>query len=331
MQKTIALNDIKNLGLFLQVKAKNSLNQISEFLINKGYARQSNANNVGEFAVRGGIIDVVMQQAGDLIGYRIDFFGDEIESIKIFDPISQISQESVKNFEILPISEVLLNQKTIENFRQKYRQKFGASIDDQFYQAISEGRTFDGVEHWLPMFYQENLISFFEYLKNPLIFFDEKIYNLTQEREILIRENYQSRLQEKNHKNSIIYNAIEPDSLYFSASEIAQQIAQKIHIEFQTFDSTKIDNSNQRIIDLEFKNIPDFALASRTNKQDVIELLKNFLQNYSTKKVAIAVLSEGFKDRLGRLLLDYNLALNDVENFVDFQKIKFGKICNIED
>ena len=328
MQKTIALNDIKNLGLFLQVKAKNSLNQISEFLINKGYTRQSNANSVGEFAVRGGIIDVVMQQAGDLIGYRIDFFGDEIESIKIFDPISQISQESVKNFEILPISEVLLNQKTIENFRQKYRQKFGASIDDQFYQAISEGRSFDGVEHWLPMFYQENLVSFFEYLKNPLIFFDEKIYNLSQERENLIHENYQARLQEKNHKNSTIYNAIEPNSLYFSASEISGQIAEKINIEFQTFESVKNDNSQRRIIDLEFKNIPDFALASRTNKQDVIELLKNFLQNYSTKKVAIAVLSEGFKDRLSRILLDYNLSLNNLDNFVEFQKIKFGKIAS---
>ena len=328
MQKTIALNDIKNLGLFLQVKAKNSLNQICEFLINKGYTRQSNANGVGEFAVRGGIIDVVMQQAGDLIGYRIDFFGDEIESIKIFDPISQISQESVKSFEILPISEVLLNQKTIENFRQKYRQKFGASIDDQFYQAISEGRTFDGVEHWLSMFYQENLISFFEYLKNPVIFFDEKIYNLSEEREALIQEYYKARLDEKSHKNSTIYNAVEPNSLYFSASEIAQQISQKTHIEFQTFDCNKTNNSDQRIIDLEFKNVPDFALASRTNKQDVVELLKNFLQNYSTKKVAIAVLSEGFKDRFARILQDYNLALNNLDNFLDFQKIKFGKIAS---
>lgn len=333
-QKVIPKNFIHNLGLLLQVKSKISLNQISEFLINKGYTRQTNANNIGEFAVRGGIIDIVTQQAGDIIGYRIDFFGTEIESIKIFDPISQISQENVKSFEILPTSEVQLNNKNIEIFRQKYRTFFGASIDDQFYQAISEGRTFDGMEHWLPLFYEQDLENLLCYLNKPVIFYDIKILATISEREKQIFEYYQARLQDqknnnKNYGNSSFYNPIHPNLFYLTSDELQKIINENINIRFNIFDkATNNKDNNLRNLDLEFKSVPDFGLASRTNKQDVIEILKNFLQNYHQKKVAIAVLSEGFRDRLNRILQDYNLSLTSTEKFNDFINIKFGKIGN---
>ena len=191
LQKTVAPRQIKDLGLYLNVGTKISLTQIADFLVSKGYSREACANNVGEFAVRGGIVDIVMQQAADLIGYRVDFFGDVVETIKVFDPITQITQEQVKNLEILPASEVIMSKKTVENFRQKYRQTFGAAIDDQLYSAISEMRTYHGMEHWLPFFYEENLVSFFDYLQKPVVFFDEKIFDFARRKNELITEYYQ--------------------------------------------------------------------------------------------------------------------------------------------
>jgi transcription-repair coupling factor (superfamily II helicase)/very-short-patch-repair endonuclease len=273
LQKTVAPSQIKNLGLYLQVGTKIALTQISEVLVSKGYCREACANNVGEFAVRGGIVDVVMQSAIDLIGYRIDFFGDVIESIKVFDPITQITQEAVKALEILPTSEVILGQKTVENFRKKYRQDFGASIDDQLYGAISEMRTYSGMEHWLPFFYEENLVGMQDYLINPTIFLNDKIFTSAKKREELVSEYYQARVAERKIRDGAIYNPIAPELLYFSADELQKNLEKNTLIRFNQFE---VLEKNSRILDLEFKPVPDFALAGRTNQRDPIDLMKEF-------------------------------------------------------
>jgi transcription-repair coupling factor (superfamily II helicase) len=361
-QKTVAPSQIKNLGLFLQVGTKISLIQISEFLIAKGYSREACANNVGEFAVRGGIVDIVMQQAADLIGYRVDFFGDEIESIKVFDPLTQITQESVKSLQILPASEVIISKKTVENFRQKYRENFGASLDDQLYAAISESRSYAGMEHWLPFFYEENLVGFFEYLKNPTIFFDSEIFDLAKKRQELIDEYYQARVVERKIQEGVIYNPIEPQLLYFSAAEITEILKKNITIRFEKFETSE---KNKRILDLEIKPVPDFALAGRTNQKDPIELMKSFILGEPTLKkgeetrsglggfnsdaklstqtnhpnqlhsqlshplfqrgLIVACLTESFKDRLEKLFFDYGIPCQEIKNFTELKNVKAGK------
>lgn len=320
LQKTIPATQINDLGLYLQIGSKISLDQITQFLTAKGYSREDCANNVGEFAVRGGIIDIVMQQAMDLIGYRIDFFGNEVESIKIFDPITQITQEAVNSLEILPASEVIMSKKTVESFRHKYRADFGASIDDQLYGAISESRTYSGMEHWLPFFYEENLVSFFDYLKKPVTFFSDKIFSFSKHRQELINEYYQARLDEMKIKDGTIYNPIKPDLLYFSAEEFKENIEKTISVEFKQFDS---EEKNKRILDLEIKPVPDFALAGRTNQKDPIELLKEFID--TQKKLALACLSESFKERISKIFPDYQIPTQEIENFADLKNVKTGK------
>ena len=323
LQKTIAPKQINDLGLYLQVGSKISLPQISEFLVAKGYSRQACANNIGEFAVRGGIIDIVMQQAADLIGYRIDFFGNDVESIKVFDPVTQITNEAVKSLEILPASEVIMSKKTVENFRQKYRQNFGAAIDDQLYSAISEMRGYSGMEHWLPFFYEESLVSFFDYLQNPTVFLGDKIFDLAKSRGELISEYYQARVAETKIRNNSIYNPTSPDLLYFSAEEFFKNLEKTTTIEFHQFDSNKKD---ARILDLEIRPIPDFALAGRTNSRDPIELMNEFiLAQKSTERVVIPCLTEAFRDRITKIFFDYGIATQEIQNFAEIKKIKAGK------
>ena len=335
LQKTLPSVEITSLGLYLKVGLKISLNQIAEFLVLKGYSRQICANNISEFALRGGIIDIVMQLASDLIGYRIDFLGDEIESIKVFDPLTQITQENVKELEILPASEVIISKKTIENFRHKYRDNFGAAIDDQLYGAISEGRTYHGMEHWLPFFFANELGSFCNYLKNPAIFFSDRIFDLAKKREELINEYYKSRVDGKKESklSGNPYNPISPELLYFSLEQLNIELAKHITIEFKQFDAI---DKNQRILDLEIKSVPDFALAGRSNARDPIDLMKEFILNPQGKegqkenpealrKLMIACLSEGFKERLSKILIDYGIACEEVRNFSDIKNAKTGK------
>ena len=326
-QKIINPQNLKNLGIKLHVKSQYSLQDIVSFLIDNGYVRQSCANNVGEFAVRGGIIDIVMQQAGDIIGYRLDFFGLEIESIKIFNPITQISEEHVKSFEILPTCEILLNQNSLETFRQKYRKFFLNGHDDHYYQAVIGKRTFHGIENWLPLFYENDLVSIVDYLQQPVIFLASKIINLDLQRDKIINEYYHERLTEKKHKSSEYIAALPCENLYFNHQWLMELLSNSTYFELhdKSLDSAK--NQYQRTIDLEFKSVPDFVVAAKANKKDPLILLQEYLHNYQHQKAVIAVLNEGFKDRLLKILHDYNFTIDLIKNFSDFNHLKTGKIA----
>ncbi len=115
----------------------------------------------GEFAIRGGIIDIV--PSGMAQGIRIDLFGDDIESIKPYDPLTQITQGTLEAVMLYPMSEVLLNDATIEHFREAYRDLFGAvHKDDPLYESVSQASGYSGMEHWLPLFY-ERVETLFDY------------------------------------------------------------------------------------------------------------------------------------------------------------------------
>lgn len=313
LQKTLPPAELKNYGLQIRSKSKISTTQICDFLVTSGYNRSASANSAGEFAVRGGIVDFVCEKASDLIGYRIDFFGDEVETIRAFDPLTQITQETLKEIEILPTSEVVLNDKTVDNFRKNYRQNFGATIDDQLYSAISEKRSYAGMEHWLPFFYNENLASLFDYFPDAVLFFNQKIFPIIKQRHELIEQYYQARIDDKKfHKNSNPYNPIKPQELFFLEEEFREKLNKKTKISFNNFDSNNLD---QRIFDLEIKPIPDFALASKTNQQSPFTLFKNYFPFDNNKKIAIACFSDIERSQINRILSDYEINSIPLDNF----------------
>ena len=124
----------------------------------------------GEFAVRGSIFDVM--PAGENEGFRLDWFGDDVESIKRFDPMTQITTAPAGRFTLTPTSEVLLSDATISNFRTRYRELFGAvKKDDTLYEAISQNTAHSGMEHFLPLFY-ERTDTIFDYTEGAQIMLD---------------------------------------------------------------------------------------------------------------------------------------------------------------
>ncbi len=133
-----------------------------------GYQRADTVAEHGEYAVRGSLIDVF--PAGEELALRLDFFGDEIDSVRRFDPADQRSTDKTEAFTLMPASEALLDVETIKRFRSRYREQFGATAtQDPLYQALSEGRRMAGMEHWLPLL-EERLEDLFDHLgENDLI------------------------------------------------------------------------------------------------------------------------------------------------------------------
>src|SRR5690606_9247495 len=120
------------------------------FAVN-GYVRASTVSEKGEFAIRGGVIDVFPPGAEEPV--RLDLFGDTLESIRGFDPETQRSTRQLKAVALLPVSEALLDKDTIARFRKGYVEAFGSPGDDALYAAVSEGSRRAGLEHWLPLLY----------------------------------------------------------------------------------------------------------------------------------------------------------------------------------
>src|SRR5439155_8317958 len=126
-----------------------ALDRLQSFFRNNGYTRTETVREPGEFAIRGGIVD--LYPAGAATPVRLDFFGDTLESLRGFDPLTQRSAGSLDNFVLRPVSEILLDDTAISRFRSRYREAFGAvGSDDPLYEGVSAGRRQAGMEHWLP-------------------------------------------------------------------------------------------------------------------------------------------------------------------------------------
>ena len=135
-------------SLDLKVNGTIQPEQLAQFLEANGYGRAGTVMEPGEYAMRGGIIDLF--PAGEPDPVRLDLFGDTIESIRVFDPSSQRSGDRRQRLTLRPVSEVPLGREAIARFRSAWRDLFGQpAADDPIYHSISDGRRHPGMEHWV--------------------------------------------------------------------------------------------------------------------------------------------------------------------------------------
>ncbi|OYU72190.1 MAG: hypothetical protein CFE32_24485, partial [Alphaproteobacteria bacterium PA3] len=150
-QRVLTPFRIRQLTAHLAPGARIDRDKLAELLQANGYVRTDTVADAGEFAVRGGLVDLF--PSGMPHGLRLDFFGDEIETVRTFDPSDQrTTGRADEGFTLLPASEALLDEDGIKRFRTRYRDLFGATATgDPLYQAVSEGRRLAGMDHWLPL------------------------------------------------------------------------------------------------------------------------------------------------------------------------------------
>ena len=159
-----------------------------------GYQRTDSVAEQGEYAVRGSLIDLF--PPGERQALRLDFFGDEIETLRRFDPADQRSTGAAEAFMLMPASEALLDEGSIKRFRERYREMFGATATgDPLYQAVSDGRRLAGMEHWLPLF-EEKLATGFDYLgENDIVLRDAGVDGALDGRFESLDDYYQNRVR----------------------------------------------------------------------------------------------------------------------------------------
>lgn len=294
-------------------------------LIRSGYMRSASANEAGEFAVRGSIIDII--PSGSEEGLRLDFFGDELESIRSFDVMTQISGKKRSSIALMPASEVVMDEETIGRFRDKYRELFGhVAGDDPLYDAISEGRHYPGMEHWLPLFYT-HLDTLFDYLPDCVVGFDHLAIEARDERLALIADYYDARkgTQDDAFSGSDSYKPLATQLLYLDAMEWDMRLQERKLLFLSPF---RIDSTAKTTaFDLPFKTVNNFNAESKTSKRNVFELLSEQLALRLSKHKVIACYSEGTRQRLDNLLKEHNFTTTIANAWEDTIKLKNSSIA----
>ena len=282
-----------------------------EQLNSLGYERVETVAEHGEYAVRGSLIDLF--PAGEELALRLDFFGDEIDSLRRFDPADQRSTDKAKGFTLMPASEALLNAESIKRFRSGYREKFGATAtQDPLYQALSEGRRMSGMEHWLPLL-EERLETLFDHLgENDLVIRDAAADQAVGGRREAIDDYYQNRVRAMEGEPGS-YRPLEPHALYLSKKEWEGFEADRpIHLA-----SPFHEPESARIIDFAVDPARDFA-PERAQQANVYEAVAKHVGELrkSGRKVVLASYTRGARDRLGGLLEENGLkAHKDAESW----------------
>ena len=185
--------------------------EIVRFLDANGYNRAGTVMEAGEFAVRGGILDLFPSGEPDPV--RIDFFGDTVESLRRFDPATQRSAGKLTGLSLRPVSEVPMDRAAIARFRDGWREQFGpAAAADPLYAAISEGRRYIGVEHWVPLFHPA-METLLDYLPECSTTLDHQAAEVLAARLEMIADHYDAR-RAPIREGEVPYRPLPPDRLY---------------------------------------------------------------------------------------------------------------------
>lgn len=296
------------------------MDKLIHHLEHNGFERVSTVRDVGEFAVRGGILDIYAPCGEEPV--RLDFFGDTLETIRAFDPATQRTTKTLKEFSLQPMSEITLNPEIISRFRTKYIKMFGAAErNDALYEAISQGRRFAGMEHWLPLFY-DNLETIFDHVGNIPVVFDHLVEEAMIERAKLIDDYYHARLEQQSSENAAMpYHPVEPHELYLTPKQIfAAAKTTKQRIDLTPFNVP--ESASNIVIHSNVSAGRDFVEERNAEDKNLFASVVDHVANLRAdgNKVLFAGWSEGSLDRLLQVLDEHGL--KKVEKVTSLQTVK---------
>lgn len=279
------------------------------YLGRNGYSRTGTVMEPGDFALRGGLLDVYPPGAD--APRRLDFFGDILESIRVFDSETQRSTGKLKSLILTPVSEVILDESSIRHFRAGYVRAFGAVTDaDPLYEAISEGRKYQGMEHWLPLFH-ERLDTLFDYLPDgaatPIICMDHLADEAIVSRIGLIADYYDARNTAPRNPGQFVvsYKPLSPDALYIPADEWEALLSSHRVRNFTPYQSPE----NELTVDMAGRQCRNFAPERKQEAVNIYEAVRDHViaAQAAGRQVLIAAYSTGSRERLGTVLADHGL------------------------
>ncbi|WP_320201592.1 transcription-repair coupling factor [Agrobacterium sp. rho-13.3] len=331
LQKMAPRDVIESLAFSAKPGNQIRMDDIAARLERNGFDRVATVREVGEFAVRGGILDVFVPGTEEPV--RLDFFGDTLESIRTFDPASQRTIGQARSLDLNPMSEVTLTPDTISRFRKNYLSMFGAATrDDALYQAVSEGRRYAGMEHWMPLFY-EQLETAFDYLKGFRIFTDHTAREAAVERSKLVHDYYDARRSSGEKKGSTQgapYKPVAPSQLYLGNKSFETALDAVNAVRLTPFNEQ--DSKDKPVATLDAHVGPRWAKppteSESEDRVNVFDLAVKHIAERRSKgwKVLITGWSEGSLDRLLQVLNEHGLEnIKSIQSFKEIEKLGKGE------
>jgi transcription-repair coupling factor (superfamily II helicase) len=297
------------------------MNEIARWLETNGFIRASTVRDIGEYAVRGGILD--LYAPGTSAPVRLDFFGDSVESIRAFDPETQRTASRVEKLELVPTSEVQLSEETIKRFRMGYVAEFGGQTKgDAFFEAVSQGRRNPGLEHWLPLFV-ERLETLFDYLPGAPVVLETLIEEAAGERLEQIADYYAARHEAMEAGQSPLYKPLPPERLYLTEKEWKARLADSALVRLTPFAMPE----TRDVIDAGGKAGRTFATERADENRNLFDAVVAHTRalEAANKRVVFAFWSEGSRERMQHVLFDHGLAdLRPVASFHEMQSLTKG-------
>ena len=303
-QKLPAQEVLREAAFSARVGQQIDENGLRGFLTRMGFSQCPTVMEPGDYAIRGGIIDIFPPgQAGPV---RLDLFGDVLDGARRFDPATQRTTETLKQIDLSPVSEVILDEAAITRFRQNYRIEFGAAgTDDPLYEAVSAGRKHQGVEHWLP-FFHDRLETLFDYLPGAAVYLDDQTTPARLSRWEAIADSYDSRREALTQKGRLdsVYKPCAPETLYLD--DAAWQAAIAGHRVVQM--SPLPQATGPGVVDAGGRIGRNFAPERQREEISLFSALTDHIRvKREDGPVIVASYSEGARERLQGLLDDEGL------------------------
>lgn len=293
---------------------------LRSFLVRMGFIQAPTVMEPGDYAIRGGIIDIF--PPGHSGPVRLDLFGDVLDGARRFDPATQRTEEKLNEIELAPVSEVILDEASILRFRQNYRAEFGAAgTDDPLYEAVSAGRKHQGLEHWLP-FFHEKLETIFDYLPDASILLDDQVNPSRLARWESIEDQYETRKLAMDQKNRMdtVYKPSPPDALYLHDESWDALLADRRVLQLNPLPQA----SGPGVIDAGGRIGRNFSPERQLESVSLFGALEDHVEaRRAVDQVIVASYSEGSRERLQGLMEDQGLT--GATLIRDFRDVPEGK------
>ncbi|SEN32940.1 transcription-repair coupling factor [Paracoccus alcaliphilus] len=276
---------------------------LRDFLVRMGFVQSPTVTEPGDYAIRGGIIDIFAPGEGGPV--RLDLFGDVLDGARRFDPLTQRTTEKLDRVEIAPMSEVILDQEAITRFRQNYRAEYGGGTSDPMYEGVSAGRKMAGMEHWLPWFH-DRMESLFDYLPDASVMLDDHVGQVILARRDMIREQFEARKAAMAAKGraDTVYKPVPPDLMFPSDAEWTEWLSRHRVLNLSVLQQPP----GPGVLDAGGRVGRNFAPERQAESINVFQSLSDHVKVLSKDhRVILASFSDGSRDRLAGLLADEGL------------------------
>ena len=303
-QRVPARETLRGAGFAARLDQRIDEDALRGFLVRMGFVQVPTVSEPGEWSPRGGIVDI--WPPGQPGPVRLDLFGDTLDGLRRFDPVTQRTTETLKAIELAPVCEVILDGPSIRRFRQTYRIEFGAAgTDDPLYESVTAGRKHAGMEHWLS-FFHERLETLPEILPNAAIVLDDGAAAAHAERWTQVVDMYDNRREAMRSRARLdaVYKPAPPDGLYLDPAALAATLRGRRVLHLSPFAAAP----GPGVLDFGGRVGRSFAPERQREDVNLFAALADHIAEKCGGGIAIASYSGGARERLQGLLEDQGVA-----------------------